>query len=121
MYKKSLSLRVSDTIIGLRKMGDAKGEIKKELTQKDLARDLEMSNKTISDYEVGKTDIKLLVFAKIAKLFGYNLFLGLLPEKALDGDIDRYKQCVDLNKILMDQPEDKVRHVLHDLGVDINI
>lgn len=121
MKSKSLTLRVSDTIIGLRKMGDAKGEVKKELTQKDLARDLEMSNKTISDYEVGKTDIKLLVLEKIVKLFGYNLVLVMIPEDAINGDIDKYKQCVDLNKILMDHPEDIVRHVLHDLGVDINI
>lgn len=121
MYKKSLSLRVSDMLIRLRKTGSAKGEIKKGLTQKDLAWNLGMSNKTISDYEVGKTDIKLLVLVKIVKLFGYDVFLGLIPETSIAGNIEKYKQCVEINMILMDQPVDTVRRVLHDLGVDINI
>lgn len=121
MLKKPLLLRISDTIVELRKTGDAEGEVKKELTQKDLARDLEMSSKTISDYEMGKINIKMLVLEKIVKLFGYGLFLGILPEEPIEGDIDKYRQCVELNKILMDCPEDVVRHVLQDLGVDINI
>lgn len=119
--KKSVSLRVSDMLITLRKTGSAKGEIKKDLTQKDVARDLGLSNKTISDYECGKISIRLLVLEKIAELFGYNLFLGMIPEGAIDGDIDKYKQCLELNKILLNCPEDTVRRVLRDLGVDINI
>ena len=44
-----------------------------------------------------------------------------MPDTFIDGDMDSYKRCVDLNKTLMDLPEETVRRVLQDLGVDINI
>ncbi len=120
MYKKPLLERVNDVARMMRETMIPAKEIRK-MSQKDLAQILGVSAKTVSDYECGKVNIKLYMLVKIAKAFGYNLVLALVPDTFIDGDMDSYKRCVDLNKTLMDLPEETVRRVLQDLGVDINI
>lgn len=116
MIRKPLLLRIGDTIRELYGTKIAKYETKK-LSQKDVAKALEMSNRTLSDYVCGKINIKLCIFVKIAKFFGFDVEMILIP----DGEItakDKYDQCVAINAILLDCPINVAKRILCSFGVE---
>ena len=116
MKRKPLLLRIGDTIRELYETKIAKYETKKS-SQKDVAKALEMSNRTLSDYVCGKINIKLCIFEKIAKFFGFSVEMILIP----DGEItakDKYDQCVAINAILLDCPNNVAKRILSSFGIE---
>lgn len=70
IYKNNFAPR----LIGARKENN--------LSQRELAKIIEVSKSTIASYETGRTEPDLETFAKIAKLLGHttDYFLGLADD-----------------------------------------
>ena len=79
----------------------------KRVSWKDLAAIVGKSKSTISDYKLGNINIKVQDTEDIFAL----------PAKPINGDVDKYYECVKINMMLLDKSYQEVVQILEQFGI----
>lgn len=89
----------------------------KRVSWKDLAAIVGKSKSTISDYKLGKINIKVQDTEDIFGAYGYCPNMVALPVEPINGDVDKYYECVKINMILLNKSYQDVVQILEQFGI----
>ena len=89
----------------------------KRVAWKDLAEIVGKSKSTISDYKLGKINIRVQDTEDIFGAYGYCPNMVALPAKPINGDVDKYFECVKINMILLNKSHQEVVRIFEQSGI----
>ena len=115
--EKNIRKRLSNAFSYLKECCVPIGELDKA-TLDDLADIVGKGKSTISDYTLGKINIKVQDTEDMFGVYGYFLGMIALPEEPINGDDEKYFQCVKINMMLLGKSYKEVIQILHQLGID---
>lgn len=89
----------------------------KRVSWKDLAAIVGKSKSTISDYKLGKINIKVQDTEDILRAYGYCPNMVALPVQPINGDVEKYFECVNINMMLLEKSYQEVVQILEQFGI----
>lgn len=114
--KKNLREKLSNVFEYLKEWCVPIGALKR-VSWKDLGAIVGKSKSTISDYKFGKINIRVQDTEDMFGAYGYCLDMIALPEEPINGDGDKFFECVKINMMLLDKPYQEVIQILKQFGI----
>lgn len=113
---KNLREKLSDVFMFLKEKCVPIGALDK-VSLKDLGDIVGKSKSTVSDYTLGKINVKVQDAEDMFWAYGYCPNMVALPAKPINGDVDKYYECVKINMILLNKSYQEVVRILEQFSI----